>query len=34
MSNTIAAKQKSKPGVAGEAILCTAPRMRESLRRS
>jgi hypothetical protein len=32
MSNTIAAKQKNKPGVAGEAISCTAPRMSESSR--
>jgi hypothetical protein len=28
ISNTIAAKQKNKPGVAGEAISYTAPRVR------
>lgn len=29
ISNTIAEKQKIKPGVAGEAISCTASRVRE-----
>jgi hypothetical protein len=33
ISNTIAKKQKNKPGVAGEAISYTAPRVRESLKR-
>ena len=32
ISNTIAAKQKNKPGNAGEAMLYTDPRVRESLR--
>ena len=32
ISNTIAKKQKNKPGVAGEAISYTAPRVRESLK--
>jgi len=34
ISNTNAVKQKITPGVAGEDISYTEPRIRESLRRS